>query len=460
MGPAAAAPGPVAAVSGVSDQVAVAAPADSPAPLRRLARAGALSLGTSVAIQGLSVVSGVLLARVLGPSGRGELAAVLLWPGVLTAVGGLSAVEGITYWTARRAAPMRTITATAFLISQGLALALVAVGYLLVPVVLGRYGAEAVFAGRLYLAWIPIYLACQAALGILQGTQRWAALNSWRLAGIAATVAGLAGLAAAHRLTVTNATWVYVAANAAALLLAIATIAVRRWLGLRPGAGLARAILAFGLKTHLGNLAGQANLNLDKVAIALFLAPSALGLYSAAVTLSAPLTLVGSSIAIVAMPVVAASASPVERRRQFGWFVRSALCLSAATALVLVVLAPVLIRVFFGAAFLPAVLVAQVSITAGLARAMIWVLGHGLFAFDKPLVPSVAEVIAVAVTLAGLAVLLPAMGLLGAAITSLLAYSGSAAYMVWFANRRLDMGLADMVLPRAADAGAWARCLR
>ena len=445
----------------MSGQMEIAVGADArPAPRQRLVRAGVLSLGTSAAIQGLSVVSGVLLARILGPAARGELAAVLLWPGLLAAVGGLSAVEGITYHTARRSASMPATTATAFAISEAQAVALVVVGYLLIPVVLGRDGPDAVFAGRLYLAWIPAYLGGQAAMGILQGTQRWTLLNLWRLAGMAAAVAGLAGLATAHRLTVVGATWVYVLANSGALLVALVALAASRWVGLRPDLGLGRAIVTFGLKTHVGNLAGQANLNLDKLAIALLLAPSALGLYSVGVTLSAPLTLIGASIALVAMPVVAASTSPAERRRQLAWFVRSSLFFSAATTLVLVLVASTLIRVFFGAAFLPVVLVAQVSISAALARAMIWVLGHGLYAFDKPLVPSVAEVIAVAVTVAGLAVLLPSLGLLGAAITSLLAYSTSAGYMLWFANNRLGIALADLMVPRAADVRAWARCLR
>ena len=48
-----------------------------------------LSLAASVAIQGLNVLTGIVLARTLGPAGRGELAAVMLWPSILAAVGSL-----------------------------------------------------------------------------------------------------------------------------------------------------------------------------------------------------------------------------------------------------------------------------------------------------------------------------------------------------------------------------------
>jgi hypothetical protein len=36
--------------------------------------------GTSIVIAGLGVVSSIRLPRLLGPQGRGELAAVTLWP--------------------------------------------------------------------------------------------------------------------------------------------------------------------------------------------------------------------------------------------------------------------------------------------------------------------------------------------------------------------------------------------
>src|SRR4051794_10435156 len=46
-----------------------------------------LSLFASAAVQALNVVTGTLIARTLGPHGRGELTTVLLWPFAIAAVG-------------------------------------------------------------------------------------------------------------------------------------------------------------------------------------------------------------------------------------------------------------------------------------------------------------------------------------------------------------------------------------
>ena len=45
------------------------------------------TLATSLFIQGCTVLQGVLLARLLGPAGRGELAAVILWPNIFAGIG-------------------------------------------------------------------------------------------------------------------------------------------------------------------------------------------------------------------------------------------------------------------------------------------------------------------------------------------------------------------------------------
>lgn len=45
------------------------------------------TFGTSVFIQSCTIIQGILIARLLGPLGRGEYAAVILWPNVFAAIG-------------------------------------------------------------------------------------------------------------------------------------------------------------------------------------------------------------------------------------------------------------------------------------------------------------------------------------------------------------------------------------
>jgi hypothetical protein len=45
------------------------------------------TFGASVIIQAFTVVQGIIIARLLGPIGRGEYATVILWPNVFAAIG-------------------------------------------------------------------------------------------------------------------------------------------------------------------------------------------------------------------------------------------------------------------------------------------------------------------------------------------------------------------------------------
>src|SRR5215469_18551217 len=60
----------------------------------------ASTLLTNVLIQGCTIVQGILVARLLGPVGRGQFAAAILWPNLFASMGGM----GVGVALARRAA--------------------------------------------------------------------------------------------------------------------------------------------------------------------------------------------------------------------------------------------------------------------------------------------------------------------------------------------------------------------
>src|SRR5918999_6398971 len=131
-----------------------------------------LSLTTSVAIQSLNAVTGVLLARLLGPADRGELAAVLLWPSVLAAVGSLGVSEAVTYETARGSSPIRSVVGSSFAIAAVQSLVLVVAGSVVVALVHRGDDPRVIRLSYLYLAFIPLNLLALYAAAALNGLRR------------------------------------------------------------------------------------------------------------------------------------------------------------------------------------------------------------------------------------------------------------------------------------------------
>jgi O-antigen/teichoic acid export membrane protein len=409
-------------------------------------RAISLSFGASVAIQALNAVTGILLARSLGPHGRGELTAVMLWPNLLAVVGSLGIVEAITYHAARAAAPPHHLVGSGLALGLVQSVTLAGAGALVVPQVLGDYGPAAVSSAYLYLAYIPLHFLALYLMAIIGGLHWYGTFQALRMLVILLSAAGVVVVAAAGMLTVRTAVAAYLVANLATAL--AAAVALRVW-RTRPRVdrGLVRRLLAFGARSHGGTVSSTLNERLDQLLISVFLAPASLGLYVVAVTLTSLTSLVGTSTALVALPSVASTpAGPQQLRKARRLIVVTLLCSLAVTGPVLLFL-PTLVDVFFGVAYRGAVNPGRVLLAAAVAFSVGRSLGAVLRAVGRPLDAGLAELVALGATVLGLAVLLPLLGLMGAALSSLGAYVLGAGWMAVRLARALRVSPWALLLP-------------
>lgn len=420
--------------------------------LRALARGAlAASLASSLAIQGVNVVTGVLLARTLGPGDRGALAAVVLWPTLLAMAGSIGVFDAVVVRAARGTERPGRLVGSALALAAAEAVAVAAVAAVAVPAVLARFAPHAVSAGYLYLAYVPLALCTFAFLGVLNGRGRHTAFQRLRLAVPVVSAAGLVALRAAGHLTVTGAAVAYLVANAATL--AAAAVLVLRETGVeRPSRRIVRELFSFGLRSHLGNASSMLNERLDQLLVSVFLQPVALGLYVIAVTLTSLTSLVGSSVAFVSLPAVAAARDDAERRATARAFVGFTVLASTLVTVPVLVLAPWLVRLFFGEAFAGAVDVARILLVAAVVMSTNQALASVLTGAGRPLDQGAASLLGLVVTAAGLAALLPLLGILGAGVTSLVAYGVTLAWMVHRAKRALGLGSARLLLPSSEMA--------
>ena len=205
----------------------MSSPTTAPAPGfadRLRAQAGGAATTSLVAtalIQLLNVVTGIILARTLGPSGRGELAAVVLWPTMLWTVGNLGVVDSVTFHSARRTAPQRSIVSTSLAIALVQSAVLVAIGLVLVPLVLAKQEASVVRDCMIFLASIPTSLVTLYLASVLNGTHRFVPFNVVRATVFLGNAAGLVALAIASELTVTSAMIAYLASQVLTVLIAV-----------------------------------------------------------------------------------------------------------------------------------------------------------------------------------------------------------------------------------------------
>jgi O-antigen/teichoic acid export membrane protein len=207
----------------------------------------------------------------------------------------------------------------------------------------------------------------------------------------------------------------------------------------------------YALRDYPGGVADFTTLRLDQLVLAAMASNIAIGLYVVAVRLSEMTTLAADAIADALMPEVAASKA--ENRAELLWArsLRLAIYMHLVLLPPLWLAAPLLLRILFGERFVPATGAFRWLLLA----AGVWSLGSivisGLRGFGYPGLSTVAKFSAAAVTTVGLLVLLPRLGITGAAIASLIGYSVMLFISLFAFVKKRRLGLWSCLRPRWRD---------
>ncbi len=408
---------------------------------RLLGLVGQLS-SVNLVIAFLGLLTGPLLARALGPSGRGDLAAILVPLGLMSQVAGL----GLGTFAIREAALGRR---TSHLVGS-LGPIVLAIG--LVSVVSGPFLAGLIAGGRetVYLflvvgfCTVPLGLFSDLLASIAVGSERWRTYIAVRFIPPLVMVAGIVVLFVVDRLTVASAAVVSLVAGLASVLplLPLLRDGRPRFLG-----GLAREGLRFGGKAWIGGLGLAANVRLDQLLMTRLVAPRELGLYVVAVT-SAGFLLIPM---LGALGVGGLARFTYGERGLIAQVLRVSLLGAILVGVILAMTLPALIPLVFGGDFRDAVVVSWVLLAANVPLAGANVLGTALTSCGRPGLASASQILALAITIPGLIVLLPILGAFGAALVSLLAYSASFSMLLILSRRELGGGFMEFLMVRRSD---------
>ena len=360
----------------------------------------------------------VLTARGLEAGGRGQYAALLAWAGFVGSTVNLSLGPALAH-SAATGADRRWLLRR-FVVDL---LVLSAVGCLGMAVLLlgplERLGAGGP-AFWLVVSLIPSGIVCDWATYLLQGMGETSAYGFTRLGPSSVNLVLLGAVAAAGRVTLSSAVACYWLANV------LTAAAVMAWLFRRRSSGgggrPTRAELwRFGAKAHLGTLASLLNGRLDLLVVSLALPVAATGRYSVAVSLTIPVAVVGTSIGAARFAELA-KAAPADLHillprlwRQMASLTLVAAAGAAAAGALLVV--PVFGPGYAGARGPAAILALG---TGGLGAT--YLATAILQARGRPAVASRWYVVAAALSGVTLLVLVPPLGITGAALSSLLTY--------------------------------------
>jgi O-antigen/teichoic acid export membrane protein len=388
-----------------------------------IARNARLILIADVSILLSNVFSSLVGARALGPAGRGDLLVIVLWPPVMAMLAGLGLPTAYRYWMAREPQRVSPLFSNAVIYTVVVGIVSVGLAELIVPRLVGQRSPQVMMLVRIYQVNIPAALFLDLMRGLLEGTRRFGWAGAARVIFFGIQALGFAGLWSVGHLTITTAMITMISAQAVAMLLALVAV----WHQLRPSWQPSWAqfknSMHYALRDYPGGVADFTTLRLDQLVLAAMASNVAIGLYVVAVRLSEMTTLAADAIADALMPEVAASKAQNKAELMWARSFRLAIYMHVVLIVPLWLGAPLILRILFGESFVPATGAFRWLLLA----ATIWSLGSivisGLRGFGYPGLSTVARFSAAAVTTVGLLVLLPRLGITGAAIASLIGYS-------------------------------------
>jgi O-antigen/teichoic acid export membrane protein len=410
------------------------------------------TLATNFALAGLGLVNSILLSRWLGPDGRGEVAAAMLWPTLLIYLSSMGLIIGITYFAALPASKPQAIFGNALWLGLAQGALAILVGYACLPWLLHSQTAALIGAGRVYLLVVPLSLLTQYGTSILQGRMRLSAFNGLRLILPAGYLIGTIILGLCGRLALLNIILLHLLLN---LIAMVATLVVLSSAGTRLRFGvdgpLAKEMLRYGARVHIGNVTGLANMSLDQALMAAWLPPSYLGLYVVAVSAAGLAQIFSQAVQMVLTPSITQKESLAERAAILQAAFRRYWLLSLLITLGLAALLPVVIPIVFGSNFKEAVWPAEVLLLGVFLIGAKDVLAGGAQALGDPWLGSKAHVVAVVVTIGLLYLLLPRLGIMGAAIATAAAYGTQLAVVAYGLRQIHGIGFNGLFRIEAKD---------
>lgn len=392
---------------------------------RSLVFSSAQSLLTGLSGQALLVISGPLVARMLGVAGRGQLAALLIWPVLLVSFGCLGVPTACAYYLSRYPSRERRLLGHACRLFAMQAIILTTLVACIFTVWLRGQPLEIKLAAVPLGAMVLSDLIYTYAVSILQGTRRFTAFNVCRVLPPALYTAGVVVLflAGEHRLFLVA--LIYFTTSALATVVPVALVLQRARPDWTAIAGLNASLLSFGVRGLLGSVSPVDTLPIDQLAIALFLSPVSLGLYVVGAAFSNLPRFVAKSVGMIAYPTIARTHAQGRGAGLVWLFFGAVTALNVIAAIALILMMPVLVHVFFGAAFAGAVPIARLLVVGTTIMASRQILLEGLRGLGRPGATSIAETAMYPWLLASAPILMLHYGAAGLAAALIIAYSVS-----------------------------------
>lgn len=389
-------------------------------PVQRGSRAVVQSILLRIVILALQAGTGILTARVLGPAGRGELAAMILWPLLVASITTLGVPSSLIYYLRQRPQERRELIGSGFVMAVVLGSLAAVVASLILPWWLRQYSPFVIHAAQWFLITVPICSVTLAGRAVLEASDQFSASNLIQTLTPFATLMALLAFLGTHRLTPFTAALSYIAASIPTFWYMMARVRRIGVAGLRWCSSIVRLILSYGLRSYGVDLLGTLALYVDQALVVSLLSASAMGSYVVVLSLSRMLNVFQNSVVMVLFPK-AAGRSREDVIALTGQSVRISGFVTAACGLTICLAGPAVLRILYGSEYVAAAGALRILVAEAVLSGATFVLAQSFMALGRPGVVTMLQGLGLSLSIPMMLWLIPRLGIYGAAISLLVA---------------------------------------
>ncbi len=378
-------------------------------------------MATRIAVVVFGLLTSVLIARSLGPEGRGLQAAAATITAIGVQFGNLGLHASNTYYVAKKRELLPVLIGNSLFVSLVLATAVSVIA----GIVMTRWPSLSPVDGVylwLALAGIPLGLACLLLQNLLLGTHQVRAYNVIELGSRIVLVALLVALVLAGQVSVLGVVAASLGVSAISATWAFARLRPSMLGRIAVSLGMLRNHLGYGFKAYVAAFFAFTVIRADVLLCSYLLGDEPTGIYSIAASMAEMVYMLPVVAGTIAFPRLAATGNRAERWAKAKSVAKWIALATAVTAVIAGLLAKPVVGLLYGEAFIPAV-EPFLWLLPGIVLLGINTIFMNYFAAEG--MPSVAvwsPGVASGVNIGLNLVLLPRIGIVGASIASSVAY--------------------------------------
>lgn len=370
--------------------------------------------------------SNIILARWLGPEGKGIYSLAVLVPWMIFWFGSLGIGVSTIYYAGQKKYSNLQIVSNSLFIAV-IIIGLVAVLYFPLLPFISKSLVKNVDLGLLGISFFifPVVLITSCLAGVPQGLQQIKEVSTIDILKTLTNLGFIVLFVVLLKMSIRGAVVATLVSFLAGLLLAVFLVLRISPIRIQMDLRIIKDLVGYGMKGHIGTVVQFFNYRLDMFLINLFLTTASVGIYSISVLIAELIWYIPGAVSRVLFPRI--SSSDVKTANQFTPQVcRTTLFMTVCLSGVLLLIGRPLILIAFGEQFLPSLIPLQILLPGIIALSIAKVLSSDLAGRGKPLYPTYTAMISLVVTVILDLSLIPKLGVPGAALASTLAYSTSA----------------------------------